>query len=70
MIVGFAVTIVAMLAVDVAGRSRGRGDAALGRPGRAVAPLGTALTAALRTGTGRVLVLGVWLWMGWHFLAR
>jgi hypothetical protein len=60
MIVCFAVTIGAMLAVDVATRRRGR----------ATAPLGTALTAAMRTGTGRVLVLGVWLWLGWHFFAR
>jgi hypothetical protein len=57
---GFAAIFAVMVLVDLAGR----------RPGRAAAPLGTALTAAMRTGTGRLLVLGVWLWMGWHFLAR
>ena len=60
MIVGFALIIVLMVAIDLVAR----------RQGRRTAPLGTALTAAMRTGTGRVIVLGVWLWMGWHFLAR
>lgn len=60
MIVGFAAIIALMVAVDLAGR----------RPDRRVGPLGTALVAAMRGGAGRVLVLGVWLWLGWHFLAR
>ncbi|HEX7744417.1 MAG TPA: DUF6186 family protein [Micromonosporaceae bacterium] len=49
-----------MLATDLAGR----------RPGSRIAPLGAALTAAMRTSAGRVVVLGWWLWIGWHFLAR
>ena len=60
MIAGFAAIIAIMVAVDLLARRRRR----------ETAPLGTALTAAMRTGAGRVVVLGVWLWMGWHFLAR
>jgi hypothetical protein len=40
------------------------------RSGSRVRPLGETLAAALRTRFGRVLVLGAWLWLGWHFLAR
>lgn len=40
------------------------------RPGSAVRPLGITLTAALRSRVARVIVLGAWLWLGWHFLAR
>lgn len=57
---GFAAIFLAMLATDLAAR----------RPGSRIAPLGTALTAAMRTPLGRVAVLGWWLWIGWHFLAR
>jgi hypothetical protein len=47
------------------------GSELVARRGRwQVRPLGTALTAALRTPAGRVGVLAVWLWLGWHFLAR
>ncbi|MEV4627912.1 DUF6186 family protein [Micromonospora sp. NPDC049523] len=60
LVVGFALIIGAMVLVDLAGR----------RPNSTVAPLGSALIAAMRSGTGRVIVLGAWLWMGWHFLAR
>jgi hypothetical protein len=56
----FAAIIAAMVLVDlVARRTRG-----------GPAPLATALTGAMRTMPGRLLVLGVWLWLGWHFLAR
>lgn len=60
LIAGFVVIFGAMLLVDLAGR----------RPNAAVAPLGNALIAAMRSGTGRLIVLGTWLWIGWHFLAR
>ncbi|MFI6758461.1 DUF6186 family protein [Micromonospora sp. NPDC050417] len=60
LIAGFAVIFAVMFLVDLAGR----------RPDSTVAPLGNALIAAMRTGTGRLIVLGTWLWMGWHFLAR
>ncbi|WP_373312258.1 DUF6186 family protein [Asanoa siamensis] len=49
-----------MLVVDLVSRRRGRGPQ----------PLATALTAAMRTPLGRVLVLGWWAWIGYHFLAR
>ncbi|MFE9691471.1 DUF6186 family protein [Micromonospora sp. NPDC005806] len=58
---GFAAILLLMVAVDALGRRR---------PGPARMPLGAALTAALRTTGGRALVFGVWLWLGWHFLAR
>ncbi len=56
----FALLVAAALVVEW--RSR--------RPGSAVRPLGATVAAALRTRTGRVLVFGAWLWLGWHFLAR
>ncbi|MBF6289187.1 DUF6186 family protein [Nocardia cyriacigeorgica] len=35
-----------------------------------LAPLGTVVALALRTRTARLITLPVWLWLGWHFLAR
>ncbi|WP_373315370.1 DUF6186 family protein [Asanoa ishikariensis] len=49
-----------MLVVDITSRRRGKGPE----------PVATALTAAMRTPLGRVLVLGWWCWIGYHFLAR
>lgn len=60
LVAGFVIIFAVMFLVDLAGR----------RPNSVVAPLGNALIAAMRTGTGRLIVLGTWLWMGWHFLAR
>jgi hypothetical protein len=40
------------------------------RRGSTLSPLGATLTAALRSTGGRISVLAVWLWLGWHFLAR
>jgi hypothetical protein len=60
LVTGFGLIFAAMLVVDLATR----------RWGRVASPLGTALTAAMRSGAGRLVVLGVWLWLGWHFLAR
>jgi hypothetical protein len=57
---GFVVVLAATIIVDARAR----------RPGSAVQPLGATVAAALRTRTGRVLVFGTWLWLGWHFLAR
>jgi hypothetical protein len=56
---GFAVLLVAALALEAAAR-RGRGPATLGE----------AVGAAMRTTPGRVAVLLAWLWLGVHFLAR
>ncbi|BDU04775.1 hypothetical protein GV791_26700 [Nocardia cyriacigeorgica] len=36
----------------------------------ALAPLGTVIALALRTRTARLIMLPVWVWLGWHFLAR
>jgi hypothetical protein len=60
LVAGFAAIFLAMFATDLAGR----------RPGSRIAPIGTALTAAMRTFVGRLIVLGWWLWIGFHFLAR
>ncbi|SCG38925.1 hypothetical protein GA0070613_0586 [Micromonospora inositola] len=60
--VGFAVVLALMLAVDLAAR--------YGGVRRRLAPLSEMLIAASRTVAGRAVVLGVWLWLGWHFLAR
>jgi predicted lysophospholipase L1 biosynthesis ABC-type transport system permease subunit len=59
-IAAFALILVVAIAVDLRAR---RADAV-------VRPLGATLAAALRTRGGRVVVLGAWLWLGWHFLAR
>jgi hypothetical protein len=40
------------------------------RAGSGVRPLSATLAAAVRWRAGRVLILGAWLWLGWHFLAR
>jgi Family of unknown function (DUF6186) len=60
LVAGFTAIFLAMLATDLAAR----------RPGSRIAPLGAGLTAAMRTPAGRVVVLGWWLWIGWHLLAR
>jgi hypothetical protein len=59
-VAGFAIILFLMLAVDLTAR----------RSQRTLAPLGMALTAAMRTPAGRLIVLGWWVWLGWHFLAR
>jgi hypothetical protein len=59
-LVGFVALLVLVLALD-----------ALGRAGREPArPLAEAVDAAMATRVGRWLVLGAWLWIGFHFLAR
>jgi hypothetical protein len=57
--VGFAVLLVAAVALEAAGR-RGVGPATVGK----------AIGAAMRTTPGRVAVLSAWVWLGVHFLAR
>jgi hypothetical protein len=59
-LVGFAGLIGAMLAVEMLARA-GR------EPFR---PIAWVLEAALASCTGRWLVGGAWLWIGFHFLAR
>lgn len=64
-ITGFLIVLAVMIAVDLTARLLRRNG-----PRRWPAPLGTALSAALRSTVGRLLVFGWWLWIGWHFLAR
>jgi hypothetical protein len=59
-VAGFAAILALVVAMDLVAR----------RPGSGVRPLGVTLAAALRTRGGRIVVLAVWLWLGWHFLAR
>ena len=58
-VVGVVCLIAGGLALETCAR-RGLGPATAGR----------ALTAAMRTAYGRVIVLLMWLWVGVHFLAR
>ena len=58
-IVGVVCLIVGGLALEACAR-RGLGPATAGR----------ALSAAMRTGYGRAIVLLAWVWIGVHFLAR
>ena len=59
-LVGFAGLLGAMLTVEV-----------LGRAGREpFQPVARVLGAALASSTGRWVVWGAWLWIGFHFLAR
>ncbi|MEU4421694.1 DUF6186 family protein [Actinoplanes sp. NPDC024001] len=59
-IAGFAAILVLVIATDRYAR----------RPGSRVRPLPATLAAALRFRVARVVLLGAWLWLGWHFLAR
>jgi hypothetical protein len=58
-IAGVVSLIVGGLALEACAR-RGLGPATAGR----------ALSAAMRTASGRAIVFLAWLWMGVHFLAR
>lgn len=58
-LVGFGCLLLTALAIEVAAR-RGLGPT----------PVQQAVAAAMRTPWGRVTVLGAWLWLGVHFLAR
>ena len=58
-LLGLSLLIVSGLALELAGRS-GRGTPAAGQ----------VISAAMRGLPGRILVLGAWLWLGVHFLAR
>ena len=59
-IAGFAAILALAIATDLFARRAGSG----------VRPLSATLAAALRSRGGRVLILGAWLWLGWHLLAR
>lgn len=58
-VAGFAALLMAGAALEVAAR-HGSGTASGPRT----------LAAAMRTTSGRVVVLAAWLWSGVHFLAR
>ncbi len=58
-LLGLSLLIVTGLALELAGRS-----------GRGTSTAGQAVSAAMRSLSGRILVLSAWLWLGVHFLAR
>jgi Family of unknown function (DUF6186) len=55
---GFVLLMLAGLAVEVSARRQARLTA------------GDLLAAATATRTGRLVMTVLWLWVGWHFLAR
>jgi Family of unknown function (DUF6186) len=57
---GFTVIGVAVLAVEVAAR----------RPGSRIPTLGDLAGFIMRERWGRLGMLFVWWWIGWHFLSR
>jgi hypothetical protein len=59
-IAGFVALLALAVAADLLAR----------RPESGFRPIGATLAAALRSPGGRIVVLGAWLWLGWHFLAR
>ncbi|MFI5893687.1 DUF6186 family protein [Actinoplanes sp. NPDC051513] len=59
-VVGFAAILGLVIATDLFSRRAGSG----------VRPLSATLAAALCSRGGRIVILGFWLWLGWHFLAR
>lgn len=65
---GFVVLAGAAVALEL------RAVLAIGRHGPTTSErpvrLGEALTAAMASTSGKVLVFGWWWWLGWHFLAR
>jgi hypothetical protein len=57
-IVGFALCLLAAIAVEVAAR----------RDPNRIAPLGDLLDRVMATRSARVGILLFWWWVGWHFL--
>ncbi len=59
-IVGFAIVIAAMFALEFAAR----------RPGSRIPTVGQWLGYLMRPRIGRALILLGWWWLGWHYFAR
>ena len=59
-VIGFVVTIAALVTLEILGRRR------IGR----VPTLGEWLGYVMRPRAGRALILAGWLWLGWHYFAR
>lgn len=56
----FAAILLLAVAIDLVARRSGCG----------LQSFSATVAAALRSRGGRIVVLGAWLWLGWHFLAR
>ena len=64
---GYAATVTAYLALVAAAvvlELLGR------RPGSTIPTFSDVATAVAATVPGRIVLLGLWWWAGWHFLAR
>lgn len=57
---GFVVIGLAVLAVEIAAR----------RPGSRIPTFSTLIAYLMRERWGRVGMLFLWWWLGWHFLSR
>jgi hypothetical protein len=57
-LLGYALLAVAAVGTEVAARRRASGT------------FGDALTFTLRSGPARIVLLGAWLWLGWHLFVR
>ena len=58
-LLGYAVIAVSAVGLEVAARRSGQ-----------VTTFGDLLSAGLRRWPVRLVVLGVWLWLGWHLFVR
>ncbi len=58
-LLGYAVLVVAALGYEVVGLAL-----------RRTATLGQTLTRVMQVRAARFIVLGVWLWTGWHVFVR
>jgi Family of unknown function (DUF6186) len=58
-VAGYAVIAAALAAVELTGRL-----------GYTRSPLGGALAALTRRRAGRGLLVGLWVWLGWHLFVR
>ena len=59
-VLAYAVLGASAVVLEVAGRARRLG----------LVPVGAVVDAIRASRTGRILVVLVWAWLGWHLLAR
>ena len=59
-ITGYLALVGAVVVVEILGR----------RPGSTVPTFSDVATTVAATVPGRIALLGLWWWAGWHFLAR
>lgn len=57
---GYLAVVAAVLVLEVLAR----------RPGSTLPTFGEVVSATAATVPGRIALIGLWWWLGWHFLAR